>query len=87
MPLITDCYGLSYKDNSLYVSGHMSGILRLDLNANTVEAILEPNTENSLQPHGVVAVEHGLVFSDIGSRSLTFVGDQTFQPIISVSLP
>ena len=87
MPLIADCYGLTYKDNSLYVSGHMSGILRLELNANNVDAILEPNAENSLQPHGVVAVEHGIVFTDIGSRSLTFFGDQTFQPIISVSLP
>ena len=53
----------------------MSGILRLDLNTNNVEAILEPNAENSLYPHGVVAVEHGIVFSDIGSQSLKFFGD------------
>ena len=41
VPLITDCYGMTYKDISLFVTVQMSGILHLDLTTNSVEAILE----------------------------------------------
>ena len=39
LTLMQDGYGLAYKDDSLFVSGHATGILHMNLNTNEVKRI------------------------------------------------
>jgi len=56
IPEMSGCFGLSYRMNSLIISDHSAGILRIQLNSNHVSVILATDTENCTRPHGIAII-------------------------------
>ncbi|CAC5419785.1 unnamed protein product [Mytilus coruscus] len=70
VPNMSGCFGLAYCSNYLYLADHTAGILRLELDSNTVSVILKTGTEICNQPHGIAIVGTELIYSDVGKRAL-----------------
>jgi len=56
IPEMSGCFGLTYRMNSLIISDHSAGILRIQLNSNHVSVILATDTENCTRPHGIAII-------------------------------
>ncbi|CAC5400365.1 unnamed protein product [Mytilus coruscus] len=63
VPDMSGCFGLAYCSNYLYLADHTAGILRLELDSNTVSVILKTGTEICNQPHGIA-----IIYSDVDRR-------------------